>query len=91
MYRRRYSEHPPPDEYLLTDAGRELATVLLALKQWGDRWCRSGVQATEFTHHCGAKLHAVLVCDACRESVEFDELTITGGTNPPTIPHIRAV
>jgi DNA-binding HxlR family transcriptional regulator len=30
--RRRYSEHPPRYEYLLTDAGRDLQPILLALK-----------------------------------------------------------
>ena len=50
--RRRYSDHPPRDEYLLTDAGNELHPILLALKEWGDRtatrarsrWC-SGTRA----------------------------------------------
>jgi DNA-binding HxlR family transcriptional regulator len=35
--RRRYSEHPPRDEYVLTDAGAELIPVLGALKAWGKR------------------------------------------------------
>lgn len=26
------------DEYLLTERGRELAPVMIALSQWGDRW-----------------------------------------------------
>ena len=34
--RRQYSERPPRDEYVLTDAGRALAPVLLTLKEWGD-------------------------------------------------------
>ena len=33
--RRRYCEHPPRYEYLLTEAGRELQPILLALKEWG--------------------------------------------------------
>ncbi|WP_103887184.1 winged helix-turn-helix transcriptional regulator [Actinacidiphila yanglinensis] len=35
--RRRYSERPPRDEYLLTDAGRALLPVLRALREWGER------------------------------------------------------
>jgi len=35
--RRRYSEHPPRDEYVLTDAGRDLSPVLTALREWGER------------------------------------------------------
>ena len=33
--RRPYCEHPPRYEYLLTDAGRDLQPILLALKEWG--------------------------------------------------------
>src|SRR5918996_1026989 len=36
--RRPYSEHPPPHEYHLTEAGKELFPVMLALYQWGDKW-----------------------------------------------------
>jgi DNA-binding HxlR family transcriptional regulator len=36
--RRRYRDHPPRDEYLLTDAGRELIPVLAALREWGERY-----------------------------------------------------
>lgn len=35
--RHRYSEHPPRDEYVLTEAGQELAPVLKALRVWGER------------------------------------------------------
>jgi DNA-binding HxlR family transcriptional regulator len=33
---RLYSDHPPRSEYLLTDKGRSLGSVLRALKQWGE-------------------------------------------------------
>ena len=35
--RRRYSSHPPRDEYVLTPAGRELGPVLGELRAWGER------------------------------------------------------
>jgi DNA-binding HxlR family transcriptional regulator len=35
--RRRYCERPPRDEYLLTDAGRELLPALGELRRWGER------------------------------------------------------
>jgi DNA-binding HxlR family transcriptional regulator len=37
LARRRYSERPPRDEYVLTDAGRDFRPVLLALLAWGNR------------------------------------------------------
>lgn len=36
--RRRYSERPPRDEYLLTEAGRALGPVIGALREWGERY-----------------------------------------------------
>ena len=36
--RRRYSEHPERFEYRLTEKGRDLQPVLLALLAWGDRY-----------------------------------------------------
>src|SRR3954453_11021826 len=36
--RRQYSEHPPRHEYHLTQAGRELQPITLALSNWGDKW-----------------------------------------------------
>src|ERR1700754_3737684 len=37
LERRRYSERPPRDEYLLTQAGRDFRPVLWALLAWGNR------------------------------------------------------
>ncbi|MFD7492602.1 winged helix-turn-helix transcriptional regulator [Streptomyces sp. NPDC059832] len=36
--RRPYNERPPRYEYHLTDSGRDLAPVIRALLDWGDRW-----------------------------------------------------
>jgi DNA-binding HxlR family transcriptional regulator len=38
LARRRYEEHPPRDEYVLTEKGAALMPVLLALGVWGGRW-----------------------------------------------------
>ena len=37
-----YQERPPRHDYMLTDKGRELAVVLMALMAWGDRWTGPG-------------------------------------------------
>ena len=37
LERRRYSEHPPRDEYRLTERGRDFRPVLLAMLAWGNR------------------------------------------------------
>ena len=38
LERRRYSEHPPRDEYVLTETGRDFRPVIAALFVWGKRW-----------------------------------------------------
>lgn len=56
-------------EYVLTDAGRELRTVLVAIMDWGDRH-RSGADGPpmQIRHRdCGETVHAHLVCDAGHE------------------------
>src|SRR5277367_5274859 len=37
LERRRYSEHPPRDEYVPTARGRDFRPVLLSLLAWGNR------------------------------------------------------
>jgi DNA-binding HxlR family transcriptional regulator len=53
--RRQYSEHPPRFEYHLTEAGRELFPVLLALREWGDKWAVDR-PAVQVRHDCGHAL-----------------------------------
>src|SRR3954451_9370333 len=37
LERRRYSEHPPRDEYILTARGRDFQPVIVALLTWGNK------------------------------------------------------
>ena len=37
LERRRYCDHPPRDEYVLTERGRDFRPVLWALLAWGNR------------------------------------------------------
>src|SRR5487761_1017585 len=37
LERRRYQEHPPRDDYVLTERGRDFQPVLLAMLAWGNR------------------------------------------------------
>jgi DNA-binding HxlR family transcriptional regulator len=56
MERRRYSEHPPRDEYLLTASGRALRPVIAALREWGEQhFGRARVEAEEHEHALGKK------------------------------------
>lgn len=71
--RRQYSEHPPRYEYHLTQAGRELFPVMLALREWGDKWAveRPGVA---LEHSCGHRLEVERTCRHCGEPVTRESL-----------------
>jgi DNA-binding HxlR family transcriptional regulator len=38
LERVRYRANPPRDEYVLTDKGEDLLSVILAIGAWGNRW-----------------------------------------------------
>ena len=40
LARRRYHEHPPRDEYVLTESGTAIAPVLRELRVWGETYAR---------------------------------------------------
>lgn len=73
LERRRYSEHPARDEYVLTEAGRDLYPVITTLREWGDRYLAgpAGPPVT-FEHSCGKAVHARLVCEACGEPLNAE-------------------
>ncbi|PRY41756.1 winged helix-turn-helix transcriptional regulator [Umezawaea tangerina] len=72
--RRQYSEHPPRFEYHLTEAGTELAPVLLALSEWGDKWANDP-PITSFDHDCGHPLKIDHTCRHCHREITRDSLT----------------
>ena len=75
--RRRYADRPPRDEYHLTERGRDLLPVLLALMRWGDRWTTDGDPPVRLEHRrCGHVLEPALVCDHCRQDLTWRDLRI---------------
>lgn len=66
LEKRRYSDRPPRDEYVLTEAGRDLYPVVMALKGWGDKH-RRGEDGPPLVleHTCGEVLETALVCRGC--------------------------
>jgi DNA-binding HxlR family transcriptional regulator len=47
LERRRYCERPPRDEYVLTEAGRDLYPVIIGLMQWGDKHPRAQMRSPD--------------------------------------------
>ena len=62
LERRRYSERPPRDEYVLTQAGRDFRPVLWALLAWGNKhFAPEGVSVVIVDSKTGAPAEPVLV------------------------------
>ena len=62
LERRRYSERPPRDEYVLTEAGREFRPVLWALLAWGNKhFAPEGPSVVVVDSQTGAQADPVLV------------------------------
>lgn len=80
--RRQYSEHPPRYEYRLTQAGEELAPVLMSLYQWGDKWAVDA-PAIIRRHDCGHRLEVDLTCRHCGAPVTRDSITATPAASIP--------
>jgi DNA-binding HxlR family transcriptional regulator len=53
------------DEYRLTDKGRSLAPILIALNDFADRWLLESGESTVILRHrrCGQRVHATLACE----------------------------
>lgn len=73
LEKRRYSERPPRDEYLMTEAGRDFLPVLHAIGAWGRRHNGGG----DMSHLIDAETGTVV------EPVVIDRLTgAPMGTRP---------
>ncbi len=78
---RRYQEHPPRDDYVLTPKGKDLLDVLLTLWRWGDRWAPPAEEMHRDLIHvdCGHSTHAVPSCAHCGEELKRSNLRIEPG------------
>jgi len=74
--RRAYSERPPRHEYVLTDAGKDLRPVIMALKHWGDTHVTGEPLPPVLEHSCGAAFEPRMACAACGEVIS-DPRTLT--------------
>ena len=66
--RQAYSQRPLRYEYRLTPMGRDLMPVILALRAWGEKWCKSpdeGLAVRMFHAACGTELGLDDTCPKC--------------------------
>jgi DNA-binding HxlR family transcriptional regulator len=92
--RTAYQEKPVRYDYRLTDKGADLATVVLAMTAWGDRWVFGEDERPMLFRHeaCGAETSPVLTCSGCGEPIRARELTpvagpgLSGGPGTSEVP-----
>ncbi|WP_406649243.1 helix-turn-helix domain-containing protein [Aliisedimentitalea scapharcae] len=71
IQRAPYSVRPPRHEYRLTEKGRDLWTLIIALKQWGDRWLNAEVSPVLIVHKtCGQVVRPQMTCPDCGEPMD---------------------
>jgi DNA-binding HxlR family transcriptional regulator len=74
LERRRYSERPPRDEYVLTQAGRDFRPVMWALLAWGNK-------------HFAPEGPSVVIVDS-NSGVEADPVLVDRHTGRPLVEPI---
>ena len=67
-------------EYLLTEKGKELGTVVVALTEWGDRWAAPEGPPIVFVHkYCGGAVSTNIKCQGCAEVLNSEDLLAKPG------------
>lgn len=77
-------------EYHLTDKGRELMPILLALGEWGDRHKADPAGPPVLRRHagCGKEMHLAMTCSAGHVVTSLDEIELVDG--PGALPPVPA-
>jgi DNA-binding HxlR family transcriptional regulator len=80
LVRRRYSNHPPRDEYVPTARGRDLRPVLVALMTWGNKhFAPEGPSVILVNRKTGAIVDPVLADPATGRLVQEPDYTFAAG------------
>jgi DNA-binding HxlR family transcriptional regulator len=81
---RRTGAVPGQSEYVLTRKGRELAPVIIALTEWGDRWAAPDGPPILYRHAvCGAAVGQHTECVSCGELHDPGEVRVRPGPGMP--------
>ena len=80
LERRRYSERPPRDEYVLTERGRDFRPVLLAFMAWGNRHLApEGISVQLVDAETGVPADPVLVDRATGRPLDGPDFVMAAG------------
>jgi hypothetical protein len=88
LERRRYSDHPPRDEYVPTARGRDFRPVLVSLLAWGNKhFAPEGPSVILINRNTGAAVAPVLVDPVTGRPVDEPGYTLAAG--PAASPETR--
>jgi DNA-binding HxlR family transcriptional regulator len=80
LAKRAYQDNPPRYDYVLTEKGRDLWPVLVAMRQWGDRHAAPYGPPVRVAHAgCGRAAELVLTCGACGDPVTSRDVRVERG------------
>jgi DNA-binding HxlR family transcriptional regulator len=83
------SEDSELSEYRLTEKGTELAPVVVALTEWGERWVEP-IGPIVYKHtECGGLVSQVITCASCGEEVQPADVVVERRTPRPSRPSAR--
>jgi len=88
LERRRYCEHPPRDEYLVTARGRDFRPVLVALLAWGNKhFAPEGPSVVLVNRKTGTAVDPIFADPATGRPVDEPDFTFAAG--PAAGPRTR--
>ncbi|WP_342806346.1 helix-turn-helix domain-containing protein [Alteromonas sp. M12] len=75
--RKLYSNHAQRFEYVLTERGRDMYTIFIAIRQWGEKWLDDAkTEELSLVHtSCNAVLDLQLVCGNCHQEVKASDIS----------------
>ncbi|SCL23443.1 DNA-binding transcriptional regulator, HxlR family [Micromonospora pallida] len=79
-----YQDRPVRHEYHLTDRGRELLPVVLAVTQWGERHLADPADPSRLVEHreCGGSARATVICTDCGRPLAPTEVSSRPSPRP---------
>ncbi|WP_334120451.1 winged helix-turn-helix transcriptional regulator [Limnobacter sp.] len=77
LEKRRYSEHPPREEYLLTEAGRDFLPVLFMIGAWGRKYRGGGKLVQFFDAEAGTEIRPVAIDESTGAKIGTRPIRIT--------------
>ncbi|HEX8415438.1 MAG TPA: helix-turn-helix domain-containing protein [Sphingomicrobium sp.] len=77
----QYQSHPPRYDYRLTNKGRDLHPILMAIVHWGDTHMTgpAGRPVLHEHHVCGRTFDPVMTCSECGEALAASTVSVRPG------------